>query len=177
MHQAIAERFCMAWCVTVRKGSITIHYLWKKKCNRIDKYSDRGKINIIFEGRVQYERLRLCTSVQQQFHIKNVQKITFTGLLRPFLVLWGHSAYQLRMDWHRLPGSDFTDPYGMQKHEKMWDTAVIPEQFDQYVRYPVGLFFLCAGPCRGNTPPVRRTGRVHTAFRGNVCTWSVCMGW
>lgn len=47
------------------------------------------KCNIIMkcnhEGREQYERIGLRAGVQQQFHVKNVQKVTFTGLLRPFM--------------------------------------------------------------------------------------------
>ncbi len=35
---------------------------------------------------MQYERNGLCASLQQQFYVKNVQKITITGLLRLFLV-------------------------------------------------------------------------------------------
>ena len=37
------------------------------------------------ERRAQNERFRVCTDLQQQFHIKNMHEFMFTGLLRSFL--------------------------------------------------------------------------------------------
>ncbi len=43
------------------------------------------KYSIFLERRVQYERNGLCASLQQQFYVKNVQKIAFYGITAPFL--------------------------------------------------------------------------------------------
>lgn len=65
---------------------------------------------------MQYERNGLYASLQQQFYVKNVQKITITGLLRLFLV------------------------YIINFYLKKRKIAVIPKQFNVS---KVKLFFVC----------------------------------
>ncbi len=61
----------------------------RKAGNFLLKRINGGCIIILYEtkGR-QYERIRVCADLLQQFPVKNMQTCMFTGLLRPFLGLF-----------------------------------------------------------------------------------------
>ncbi len=108
---------------------------------------------------MQYGRIGLRTCLQQQFHVKNVQRSRLWDYCALFSVLRLYFADQLRRNGLGRTNtfhSDrklscelfFADPYEIKKYKnakrtkkEVRDTAVIPEQFDQYVRYRPGCFY------------------------------------